>query len=145
MVYQFQVYDAVPQPLSVSRPAHICHRTVRYSITDYIPYAVPFVPTTCVITGSLCLPRPFPQLARPPTRFPLATISLFSVFIGFRFHIWYLSFSVRLTSLNIIPSRSMHVVNGNASCFLAAESYSSVCVCVHVCTTSSFHEHFILC
>ena len=52
--------------------------------------------------------------------------------------IWYLSFSVRLISLKMIPSGSIYIVtNGKMSVFLRLGNILLyVCVCVCVCTMS---------
>jgi len=55
----------------------------------------------------------------------------------------YLSFSVWLTSLSLMPSRSIHVPNGKISLFLWL-SNTPVCVCVCVCVwifSLSIHGH----
>ena len=45
--------------------------------------------------------------------------------------IWYLSFSVLLISLSIIPSRSIHVVANDKilSFYFVADSYSIISIC----------------
>ena len=80
----------------------------------------------------LCLP-PTPGLWQPICSLCLWDwgFCLFLVLFLFLFphvseSIWYLSFSVWLISLSIMPSRSIHVVtNGKISFFLMAELYRS--------------------
>ena len=53
-----------------------------YNIIDYIPYAVLFIPVIILLTGNLYLLIPLPIFTHPPTPTPLATTSLFSVFMS---------------------------------------------------------------
>ena len=96
------------------------------------------------ITGSLYLLVPFPYFAHPPSPCPLASVCSLYLCVSFCFMfvrlyiyvngteyiyiphiseiIQYLSFSVWLISLSIIPSMSIHVVtNGNILFFFKPE------------------------
>ena len=110
---------------------------VHYSV-NYSHYAVHYIPMSYFITGRLCLLTAFTHHTHSP---PMATTNLFFVSMSLGFccccylfilkilHItevvWYLSFSVWLLSLSIIPSRPIDVVtNGRISFLFMAEKCS---------------------
>ena len=129
------MYNIVIQLLSVLCCVHL---TCSYHLSPCNTVTIPLTlfPMLCLsslwlthsITGSLYFPLPFTHFVQPTLPFLLATISLFSVFMGlillfvclfncFVFYIphmseiiWYVSFSVWLISFSMISSRSIHKV-----------------------------------
>ena len=99
---------------------------------------------------SLSLSSYFPHLTASGTIFLLSAFKSFTFLFYFFLipHIndttQYLSFSVWLISLNMMPSRSIHVVaNGSISFFHMAECYSIVCLhTYHIFIHSSIGGHF---
>ena len=118
-------------PLATFKHAQQGHRLSSLSCTLH-PWFIHF-------TGaSMYLPTPFPHFAHsqhptPHKHHSFLWMHEFGEFCSFVFYIpyvsetiWYLSFSVWLISLSIIPSKSIHAANGTISFFfsLMAESYS---------------------
>lgn len=60
-----------------------------YNIRNYIPYTVPFIPMTYLLYKWKPVSPFFIHFAHLPTPFPLATISLFSIFKGLILHFVY--------------------------------------------------------
>ena len=113
-----------------------------HNIIDYIPYAVYFICITHLLCNYKFLPsNPFfllcpntytPLLWQPPASFLYLRVcfSLVSFVLFFRFYIseiiWYLSFSVWLISLSLIPTGSIHVItNDKTLFFFMVEKYST--------------------
>ena len=110
----------------------IYHHSYHNSI-DYIPYAVYFICITHLLCNYKFLPsNPFlllcpntytPLLWQPPASFLYLRVcfSLVSFVLFFGFYIseiiWYLSFSVWLISLSLIPTGSIHVITNDKSLF----------------------------
>ena len=97
-----------------------------YSIVNYSHHVVHYIPElTHLLTGNLHF---WPTSLVPPPHTLLATISLLSIYVSSVFLdsyiseiIGYLSFSIQLISLSILPSSSIYVIpNGKIFFFLMA-------------------------
>ena len=112
--------------------------------------------SSCHQSPSICAPLPLCPLPSPLRLWETAIYSLclYVYLLLLLFYLpcmseilWHLTFSVRLISLSIILSSSLHVVkNGKIPSFYGWVVLHGmcVCVCVCVCITSSLSIHLLM-
>ena len=119
---------------------------MQYSVPNYSHHAVHYLLMTYFVTGSLNLLTPFTHL---PTLLPSASGNCQSVLYiheldcfffkipHIREIIWYLSFSVWLISLSIVPSRSVHLCCSKCQDFPPFLWLNNISLYIHIYTIYS--------